>query len=106
MDPLPTISISQVLSEIRASSDHTAPFLLRIVVGTGRSRGSIRTLAKCLKGFGTTDQPVEKAATGQGQSKLKEHDTIPVVDLEDKNHSFKTILISHIIGYNQYRVMH
>lgn len=34
----------------------------------------------------------------------KEQDTIPITDLEDGQ--YKTILISHIIGFNEYKVYH
>ena len=104
MDPQ-TISIAEVISQIRSATDQTAPFLLKVVVSQGRNQGKIRILAKCLKGTRPVEKKPGMEGSNQGKFLYKEHDTIPILDLED-DHSFKTIPISHIIGYNQYRVQH
>lgn len=105
-----TISIQQVLSEIRASTAHSTPFLLRVVKSTNKpkgTRGTIRTYGACLKGFPKrtvpSDQPAK--ANNQGEFLYKEHDIIPIIDLE-AGEKFRTIPISHIIGYNKYLVIH
>lgn len=98
-----TISIQEVLAEIRSATDATAPFLLKVVKSTGRSRGAVRVMAKCLKGHPKGAE--SKGGTTQGKFLHKEHDTIPIIDIEDGN-SLKTPLISHIIGYNTYKVIH
>lgn len=100
-----TIPIAQVLSEIRSSTDQTQPFLIVFVKSTGRSRGAVRTIARCIKGLPSRKDPIAKGGTGQGQINYKERDVIPLIDIED-GHSLKTIRISHIIGYNHYTVIH
>jgi hypothetical protein len=99
-----TIAIAKVLSEIRSASSATTPFLLVVVKSTNRTRGAIRTYAKCLKGFPSKTEKT-KVGSGQGQFSYKETDTIPIIDLEAGD-KFRTIPISHIIGYNQYKVIH
>lgn len=105
-----TIGIQQVLSEIRASTADKTPFMLRVVKSTDKpkgSRGTIRTYGACLKGFPKREVPVAQPAKGnnQGEFLYKEHDVIPIIDLE-AGEKFRTIPISHIIGYNQYTVIH
>lgn len=100
------IGIQEVLATIRSTTDSTAPFILQIVTSTGRSAGRIRTLGACIKG---TPSGPEIPKTGpdstRGKFLHKEHDTIPIIDLED-GHQYKSILISHIIGFNNKKVIH
>lgn len=105
MDTEPRIGIQEVLSHIRSASDRTRPFRLVIVVSSGRSRGHIRVLAQCVKGAPAGVPPSSTIGEAKGAKILhKERDTIPINDLEDGQ--YKTILISHIIGFNQYKVIH
>lgn len=106
MDTQPRIGIQEALALIRSATDRTRPFRLVIVISTGRSKGDIRVLAQCIKGAPAGAPP--SASTGEAKSDNrplhKERDTIPIVDLEDGQ--YKTIPISHIIGFNQYKVIH
>lgn len=105
MEEAPRISIQEVLANIRSATDRTRPFKLTIVVSTNRSRGDTRILAQCIKGAPAGAPPPSINGEAGGARVLhKEHDTIPITDLEDGQ--YKTILISHIIGYNQYKVIH
>ncbi len=90
---------------IRSSTDASSPFLLVAVKSTnkGGTRGTIKTYARCIKGF-PAGQKKEKASTGQGQFSYKDSDVIPLVDLDQDK--LRTIPISHIIGFNQYKVIH
>lgn len=104
-DISPRIGIQEVLAEIRSASSVTKPFRLEVVVSTNRSRGDIRVLAQCVKGA-PAGAPVSGSGGAAGRAVVlhKEHDTIPITDLEDGQ--YKTVLISHIIGYNQFKVYH
>ncbi len=101
----PRISIQEALASIRSATSTTRPFRLEIVVSTGRSKGDIRVLAQCIKGApaGAPATPTIGAA-GRAEILHKERDTIPITDLEDGH--YKTILISHIIGFNEFKVYH
>ena len=101
----PRISIQEVLATIRSASSVTRPFRLEIVVSTGRSKGDLRVLAQCVKGApaGSPTSTGGGAASG-AQILHKERDTIPITDLEQGQ--YKTIPISHIIGFNEYKVYH
>jgi len=108
-----TIKIQEVLSLIRATGMTSAPFLLRYVKKQGRSRGKIQVIAKAVFGApnrapimpSASDTESTEAESVRGKFKWKDHDMLPLTDLEDGN-KFRTIPISHIIGYNQYQVIH
>lgn len=105
-----TITIAEVLSEIRSATDQTRPFVLVYVKSRGgpRSQGQIRTIAKAIKGPRQKDHPdIPEAGSGSTRGKYlyKEHDTLPLIDIEAGN-KLRTIPISHIIGYNHFKVTH
>lgn len=93
-----SISIQQVLSEIETAPQ---PFLIKFVRGTGKKRGSIKTVAKAVKG---APKGRIKARTGQSIGLHKERHTIPITDLE--TNEYLSPLISHIIQFNQFKVFH
>jgi len=102
-----TMSIAEVLSEIRSTTSGSRPFALRFVRGAGKRQGSICMIPQAIKGHpqGTHSDPTLPPRRTSGKYLYKEHDTLPLIDLE-KGGRFITVLISHIIQYNQYKVIH
>ena len=102
------ISIQEVLSLIRSSTDASQPFLIRAIKSTGRPgvRGTIRTYGQCIKGTPKGEVQGKSEEEKSGRKFLhKERDTLPLLDLEAGG-MIRNIPISHIIGYNQYKVIH
>lgn len=102
-----TIAAAEMLSEIRSATDQTAPFLIRFVKGSGKNRGAIRTLPQVIKGTPrqTERAPATGKKSGRGVFLHKEFDTIPLIDLSAGGRMV-TVLISHIIQYKSFKVIH
>jgi len=92
------ISIKEVLARMESDSK---PCLLKFVRATGKRRGSIKTVAKAIKG---APRRVLKKRTRGGRGLHKVNYTLPITDLEMEE--YLTSLISHIIQYNQFTVIH
>lgn len=91
------ISIQEVLARMDGAQK---PFLLKFVRATKEKRGTIKTVAKCLKGA-----PRRKiVARTRNRGLHKQNYTVPVTDLEHEQ--YLTPLISHIIQFNQFKVKH
>lgn len=98
-----TISIDQVLAEIR--DDPATNFWLAFVRASGRDRGSIKIVPKCLYGAPRRNHEKVIGQVVARQAGLHtEKGTLPMTDYE-QGHPL-TPLISHIIGYNLYQVLH
>lgn len=97
------ISIDQALAEIRDNPSGT--FWLAFVRASGKDRGSIKIVSKCLYGAPRRNHVATIAAVVSRQSALHtEKGTLPMTDYESGQ--YLTPLISHIIGYNLYQVTH
>lgn len=98
-----SITIDEVLAEIR--SDSGRPFWLAFVRSSGKETGSVKTVSKCLYG-----SPKPKAGrltaslTDRKSVQHTEKGTLPMTDHDSGQ--YLTPLISHIIGYNLYKVVH
>lgn len=92
------ININEVLARMESESK---PFLMKFVRATGRARGTIKTVAKGIKG---APRRVLKKRSRGGRGLHKVNYTVPITDLE--NEQYLTPLISHIIQFNQYKVIH
>lgn len=95
------ISIQEVLAQITATEHNGEDFLLKFIRSTGKKRGSIKTVAKARKGA-----PRQKRKPGSVNPTTlhKERGTIPITDIETSQ--YLTVLVSHIIQFNQYKVIH
>jgi hypothetical protein len=96
------ISINQVLSDIRSEPDK--PFWLAYVRSTGKKQGSIKVVARAIYGA-----PIRKERRHRNPSERSvplhfEKGTIPMTNQD--NGDYETPLISHIISYNLYKVIH
>jgi len=107
------ISIQEVLANMSDESMMGQTFTLRFVRSTGKRRGTIATVAKARYGaprhYAERSTPVQPASSDSGKRSYTkwlhtEHGTLPMTDVE-RNRYF-TPLISHIIGYNDYQVIH
>lgn len=97
------ISIDQVLAEIRENPAGT--FWLAFVRASGRERGSIKVVPKCLYGAPRKNhEKVIGGVVGRQSALHTEKGTLPMTDYETGN--YLTPLISHIVGYNLYQVIH
>lgn len=95
------ISINEVLSAIRAEPDR--PFWLAFVRATGKGQGSVKIVAKCL--YGAPKSESERIRDTEKVKSLHiEKGTLPVQDYDTGK--YLTPLISHIVGYNLYKVIH
>ena len=97
------ISINQVLAQIRAEPERT--FWLAWVRATGKDRGSIKVVGKAMYGA-----PM-RSANGRVKVAMKErnnplHTEKGTLPISDEMGTYLTPLISHIIGYNLYKVIH
>jgi hypothetical protein len=97
------ISIEQTLSILRSDN----PCSITLVRSTGAT-GSLKHISHCSSGIRYNIEPHSPSLpSGLGQRKENKHTlqgTIPLIDL-DKNQGL-TILISHIIYCNGYKVIH
>lgn len=97
------ISIDQVLAEIRSNEKST--FWLCFVRSSGKERGSLKTVAKCLYGSPKPGRgTLDASLTDRNSAKHTEKGTLPMTNYESGE--YLTPLISHIIGYNLYQVVH
>jgi len=93
-----------MLAEIRAMTPETGSFLLRFVISGKRRRGAIKLVSRALYGF-TPDTQLRPKEGTQGKFLYKEHDALPIID-QEAGSKLLTPLISHIIQYNSFRVVH
>lgn len=98
------ISIQQVLVELR--DDTLKPFWLAFVRAGGKQAGSVKVVSTAIYGA-----PIKQSTVGSRKDKPArakalhtEKGTLPITD--STSGEYKTPLISHIIGYNMYRVKH
>jgi hypothetical protein len=106
------MSIQEVLSEMSDTSSMGGTFTLRFVRSSGQRKGTIATVAKCRYGAPRRQrdndaQPGPSSANSNRSGRKWLHTeagTIPCTDTE-RNRYF-TPLISHIIQYNDYQVLH
>lgn len=99
------ISIQQVMLELRGDNPQT--FWLAFVRSNGKHAGSIKVISSArygapLDGHGTRVGSRQKP--GRSKALHTEKGTLPMTDTT--NGEYKTPLISHIIGYNLYKVIH
>lgn len=95
------INIQQVLAEITATDRDGQTFLLKVVRATGKQAGSIKVIAKARKGG---PEKAHTIATDRKKALHKDKGTIPIVDVEADQ--YMSILISHIIQFNDKKVIH
>jgi len=104
------MSIDQALLHIKSSGGE--PFNLVFVRGSGKRRGSIK-IVRCIYGVKNPRDPGEsinqentkaQARIYMEKKSWKENGQIPVVELETGR--MITPLISHIIGFNEYKIKH
>lgn len=102
------MSIQEVLANMQEDANMGETCVLRFVRSTGKRRGTIKTVAKARYGA-----PRRAGGRGRGKGKRqprKQHKlhvdagTIPMTDTE--RNVYFTPLISHIIQYNNYQVIH
>jgi len=102
------ISIQEMLAEITGDEMNGKTFVIQFVRSSGPKKGTIATVSKARygnpKGFDRANKNKGIYQPRQKQVLHKEKGTIPLTDTE-RNRYF-TPLISHIIGYNQYKVRH
>lgn len=99
------ISINQVLAEIRAEPDKA--FWLAFVRATGKHAGSVKIVAAALYGAPRIENAGRRVrSTGplKASALHTEKGTLPTTDRTLGE--YLSPLISHIIGYNMYRVKH
>lgn len=99
------ISIQQVLAEIRDTSKEGHTFLLRWVrsrESRNGKKGSIKTVPHCQYGKKGGSRSISSRA--KAKSLHIEKGTLPVYDAESG--AYLTPLISHIIQFNQLKVIH
>lgn len=95
------LPIDEVLYLIRNS--YGKHFTIEFVRSTGREIGTIKKV-QCIYGAKTTKSICERPKKSANSWMHKDHDTIPLVNLETEKPL--TPLISHIIGFNQYKISH
>ena len=105
-----TISINAMMARI---SDPNEPaFLIQFVRSSGKSKGKIKTVTHAVKGSPnphkkTPDKVSQdtKEIQGRGRQDLhKYRGTLPMTDLETGR--YFTPLVSHILRFNHYQVLH
>jgi hypothetical protein len=103
------ISVQAMLNVIRDPDMAERPFLIKFVRSRGSKagpKGSIKTVAKA--GYGKPASPdrkkQKKSFTARKKGLHTEKGTLPIYDLETGR--YLSPLISHIIQFNQYKVIH
>lgn len=104
-----TISIQEVLAEISDDEAVTKrkTFSLAFVRSKGDNRGSIKTIEKARYGYPRTELRAQnKGLRGKIKTRRMHIDagTLPITDITAGR--YNTPLISHIIGYNGFKVIH
>ena len=99
------ISIQEVINRLRSSSDSCT---LKVVRSSGKKKGELITIAQAR--YGAPRQRVPQGSSGGRRASTrpnqhKDQGTLPITDLGDRGR-YKSILISHIVGYNQFTVVH
>lgn len=103
MNHLGEISIQQVLADIREGGGK--PFHLQFVRATGKTKGTVKTVAKAI--YGRSKTPGVSAPTGGSDRKRALHidkGTLPLTDYESSE--YFTPLIACITAFNGYKVIH
>jgi len=101
------ISIQAVLAETQSLSTDGETFTLRYVRSTGKRKGSIKTVAKARRGVRTGFSGSSTTDAERSRSRHTDSGTLPIIDTEaPPDDQYLTPLISHIIGFNHYKVIH
>lgn len=99
------ISINQVLADIRA--EPTKPFWLAFVRATGEHAGSVKVVSSTLYGAPRINDRTGDYKPGTRLKATALHTEKGTLPCTDKTRGeCLTPLISHIVGYNMYRVKH
>lgn len=99
------ISINQVLSEIRA--EPSKAFWLAFVRSSGEEIGSVKVVSSTLYGAARIDGRTGDHKPGTRLKATALHTEKGTLPCTDKTcNKYLTPLISHIIGYNMYKVKH
>ncbi|MEL6141889.1 MAG: hypothetical protein AAFU67_09755 [Bacteroidota bacterium] len=102
------IHIKEVYARLRTDHDeNTDTCRLAIVVSSGKRKGQVRIIANARYGSPSrriADSPDGKRKSSSSPYEHNDNGTIPITDA-DRN-KYLSPLISHIIGYNEYRVIH
>lgn len=99
------ISINQVLADIRSEPEKA--FWLAFVRATGKNAGSVKVVPAAIYGAPRIQHTgIHRPRTGplKAAALHTEKGTLPITDRTTGD--YLTPLISHIIGYNLYRVKH
>lgn len=98
------ISIQQLLAEIRERPEKS--FWLAWVRASGKERGSIKIVSKCLYGAPKIGEGGKAMPVKDDRKRAMHVDkgTLPMTDYD--YNEYLTPLISHIVGYNLYQVIH
>lgn len=102
------IGIDTLLSLLKSNhGTDDRPASLTIVLSSGAKRGQVRLLPSVRYGAPMKSGPVLSVGLRQSTAPHSHNDrgTIPMTDLAQRNR-YITPLISHIIGYNGYKVRH
>ena len=100
------ISLQQVLAEIRTHPQR--PYWLCFVRATGKDAGSLKVISSAQYGAPKIDytrkvKPMTERSSG-AKGLHTEKGTLPMTDTT--TNQYLSPLISHIIGYNMYQVIH
>lgn len=98
------ISIQQVLAGIREAPEKA--FWLAFVRATGKDAGSVKVVSVAIYGAPRYDNDGKAKTVKNERARVlhTEKGTLPMTD--STTGVYLTPLISHIIGYNMYRVKH
>jgi len=97
------ISINEVLAEIQTPGQE---FSLYFVRSTGKEKGVAKYLPKCMYGAKRKDRPPGQRIPNRSpeEKTIRKQGTVPIHNVETG--LYLTPLISHIIGYNNKKVIH
>ncbi len=98
------ISIAEVGAILADPQNAGETYLIKFVRGTGRKRGSIKTVAKVRYGAPGRKDASSNSAERAAKRTHVIKGTWPLTDAETGQ--LLTPLISHIIGFNEYKVYH
>jgi hypothetical protein len=99
------ISLQQMLVELR--DDSLKPFWIAFVRASGKNAGSIKVVSSARYGSpldGSKNTGSRTEARPKAKVMHTEKGTLPITDTT--NGEYLTPLISHIVGYNLFKVKH
>lgn len=97
-----SISIAEALTTIRSGQEFSC-----VYVRATKNRGSLKTIEKCISGHNYKKFTPQQRKLYEKKQKWGKHSlngTIPCIDLT--NDEQLTLLISHIIYFNNQKVIH